>query len=86
MTKRSAQPLTDWLGEAIATLARVPEPPSPTTDLRALGLTSLAMVTLQYRLMIEQGLTVPIDELITAPSLAALAQRLETLRQTEDAA
>jgi aryl carrier-like protein len=85
MIETPSRPLADWLGAAIATLARLPAPPASTADLRALGLTSLAMVALQYRLMTEQDLTVPLGDLAAAPNLAALAERLETLRQPEDA-
>lgn len=84
--ERLPDTLTDWLCGAVASLARLPSPPAPDAELGALGLSSLAAVTLQYRLMTEQGITAPLDALAAPHSIAGLAEYLATLRATEDAA
>lgn len=86
MTQSIPLNLTIWLCDVLATLARLPEPPAPEINATTLGISSLAMVTLQYRLMTERGISAPLEDLIAPRSIAALAAHLTTLLETEDAA
>ncbi|WP_349369841.1 acyl carrier protein [Salinarimonas sp.] len=69
--------LEAWLSGALHRVLRLPDPPAPSATLVAdLGLTSLAAVTLQYRLRAELGLKVGFEALMTDRSIAALSDSL----------
>lgn len=86
MTQSDLHNLTGWLCDTLAALARLSTPPAPEIAVTTLGVSSLAMVTLQYRLMTERGISAPLEDLIAPRSIAELATHLADLRETEDAA
>lgn len=75
---------THWLVDAIADLARLDHHPGLETMVGALGIGSLAMATLQYRLQAEHGIVAPLEDLTRNQTLGALADRLAALRFVED--
>lgn len=77
---------TGWLIDAITDLARLETRPDADAMTGALGLTSLALVTLQYRLQVEHGAVAPLEDLASNQTIGALADQLAALRATEDMA
>ncbi|MET3139436.1 hypothetical protein AAKU61_003817 [Undibacterium sp. GrIS 1.2] len=67
-----------WLSTQLLELLRLPTLPKSDVSPSALGLTSLAAVTLQYRLIRDHQLTLTLDELMGSSSLASLAQQAQS--------
>jgi hypothetical protein len=63
-----------WLGDQMRILMQLPESPAHDASPATLGLTSLAAMTLQYRLMCEHRLSLTLEELMGSDSIAELAQ------------
>ncbi len=66
--------IATWLGDQMRMLLQLPELPTFDASPATLGLTSLAAMTLQYRLMCEHRLSLTVDELMGTDSIAELAQ------------
>jgi acyl carrier protein len=67
---------TAWLSRTLAELGKLEQQPDPAAMIGALGLSSLALVTLQFRLQSEHGVAVSLEELSANQSIAALCDRL----------
>jgi acyl transferase domain-containing protein len=73
--QRNAE-LIAWLGQALQTVLRLPEPPDPAAGFSALGMDSLMAVELRNRLNAQLRLDPPLPAtvLFDSPNLASLAQ------------
>ncbi|HBG98944.1 MAG: hypothetical protein JKP98_16130 [Rhodobacteraceae bacterium] len=78
--------LTTWLAGTIATLAKLDAPPAAETRIGALGLSSLATVTLQFQLQREWDIAVSLIDLARDRPIGELAADLAALGQKEGAA
>lgn len=74
-------PLAAWLSQQLQELLRLPTLPAHDASPATLGLTSLAAVTLQYRLMREHQLTLSLDELMSSSSFAELVSQAQSRGQ-----
>lgn len=63
-----------WLGDQMRMLMQLTESPTHDASPATLGLTSLAAMTLQYRLMCEHRLSLTLEELMGSESIAELAR------------
>src|SRR6185437_2136120 len=74
IARRQAR-LIAWLGQALQTVLRLPEPPDPSTGFSALGMDSLMAVELRNRLNAQLRLDPPLPAtiLFDSPNLSALA-------------
>lgn len=66
-----------WLGDQMRILMQLPESPTHDASPATLGLTSLAAMTLQYRLMCEHRLSLTLEELMGSDSIVELARRAQ---------